>query len=133
MKKFFILMITCLSVFGFVSCDTDAGGGGSPDEFDKYEVNIINSYWDGKVHYMGASYSVTLRIPDAKNYIFYLNGYEDDRGTYSRNFNTATLVSNDSKGKVIGKAIITGPDTVYVSLNSNAGYPGASGTATRRK
>lgn len=124
--------MTCLLVSLFISCDS-GGGGSSLTEYDKEYVNIINSYWDGAVRYKGDEYSVSLNIPDDSRYIFYIGGYVDDRGTYERDYNTATLVSDYSKGIVIGKATITDPNTVYVSLNNNSGYPGAKGTVKRRK
>ena len=133
MKKGLVAVVAYLLVLGFISCDDSSSGGGA-EEYKGDYINIINSYWDGTVNYMGYSNSVTIRIPDASTYIFYVNGYEDDRGTYNRSFNTATLQSNDPRflGKIVGTAVLTSPNTVYVSLNNNSGYPGATGTATRR-
>ena len=133
MKKFIILFIAALLAFAFGACDDSSSGGGVKEYTGDY-VDIINSYWDGTVNYMRYSNSVTIRIPDASTYIFYVNGYEDDRGTYNRTFNTATLQSSDYRylGKIVGTAVLTSPNTLHVSLNNNSGYHGASGTATRR-
>ena len=130
-----IFTLLCAVLLITVSCDNGTTGDDSPKEYGGEYVNIINSYWDGTVNYGGYKNSVIIGIPDDSNYVFYLNGVKDDTGTYSRNFNTATLVSDDVryKGKTVGVAIITDPDTVHISLNSNSQYPGASGTVNRRK
>ena len=134
MKKFLMVMMACLLVFGFVSCSNSSGGGssGGVKEYEEDYINIINSYWDGTVYYMGYNNAVTIYIPNASRYTFYVNGIVDDTGTYNRTFNTATLVSDDSAGKIVGTAVLTSNDTVYVSLNSNSQYPGLSSTARRR-
>ena len=130
---FFTALFTILLVT--VSCDNGTTGGGSIKEYDKEYVSIINSYWDGSVNYVGYKNSVTIWVPDGSKYVFYVNGIIDDTGTYNRNFNTATLMSDavGYKGKTVGVAKITGPNTISVSLNSNSQYPGFSGTVTRRK
>ena len=59
-----------------MSCDNATGSSGGLKEYDKDYVNIINSYWDGTVSYMGSNYNVSLEIPDASSYIFYIANQE---------------------------------------------------------
>ena len=139
MKKYIFILVTALFfILLMTACDDGGAGGGGTDILKEYEmdyVDIINSYWDGTIFYMGKTNNVVIRIPDDSRYQFYVNGILDDTGTYNRDFNTASLTSSDPRysGKVVGTATILDPDTVYISLNSNSIYPGVSGKLTRRK
>ena len=125
----FIISMLIFFSLSFTGCDNATGGGG-PAEYAGGEINVLNSYWDGYASFGGASATVTVYIPNATQYRFYINGSLDDSGTYTRNNNTATLTSSYNH-LIVGTAVLTDPNTMIVSLNTNSSYPGTY-SATRR-
>jgi hypothetical protein len=117
--------IIIMLVLAFTGCDSSGGSGE-----DYSDVDIIG-YWDSEVTFDGVNYKVYVHIPNETDYKFYIGGYLDDSGTYTRKGNSITLIT-DYNDKIVGKATLTSPNTARVVLNQNSEYPGTY-NCTRRK
>ena len=132
--KCLFAIFALIVLFTFAGCDDQAtDGGGGPVEYTGGFVDIANSIWDGSVRYNGVQYTVRVNIPNSNTYSFYINNNLDDTGTYVRTNNTATLTSTHgyTSGQIIGTAVLTDPNTMYITNYSNTGRAG-SYTVTRR-
>ena len=108
-SKFFLMgMLALVLVFGFVlaACKSDSGGG---DDGTIYDPNGI---WDFSIHGTSASVSIS-----GTTWIFYINGRQDDSGTFNRSGNTGTLYSNTTRAN-IGTATMTSNSLLTLRLYS---------------
>ena len=125
-----IVIIMLLSTFTFIGCKNSTSSGDSgPTEYTGGTVNIIDSYWDGVMKILNNNISVYVYIPDDSHYDFVVIGIPayNNSGTYARTGNKATLTStkeDNTKGKVMGTAVMTSPDEITLILSENAPFPG---------